>query len=113
MLIADDHEGTRQAIRILLELAGFSIAGEAVDGPEACRLAAHRRPDIVVLDHAMPRMTGGEAADIIRCVVPGARIVCLSSHLGEPPQWADVFLSKNDIGDLGTVIEGLVAAPTS
>jgi DNA-binding NarL/FixJ family response regulator len=67
VLLVDDHEVVRQGLRALLEAQdSFSLAGEAGDGREALRLMETLHPDVVVLDLAMPGMSGLEVLDEIR-----------------------------------------------
>ena len=63
VLIADDHEITRLGVRAILEPAGhFEFCGIAADGQTAVRQTPHLRPDLVVLDPGLPRLSGLEAA---------------------------------------------------
>jgi DNA-binding NarL/FixJ family response regulator len=61
VLLADDQELVRTGFRLILELAGLTIAGEARDGQEAVELARQTHPDVVLMDVRMPRMDGIEA----------------------------------------------------
>src|SRR2546426_418118 len=58
VLLADDHEVVRQALKALLERHGFQVVGEAPDGRAAVDAACRLRPDIAVLDVAMPLLNG-------------------------------------------------------
>jgi DNA-binding NarL/FixJ family response regulator len=61
VLVADDQELVRAGFCVILEAAGFDVAGEAADGAEAVALAASERPDVVLMDVRMPVMDGLEA----------------------------------------------------
>lgn len=67
ILIADDHDIVRRGLRPLIEAeCGWEICGEARDGREAVELAERLKPDVVVLDVAMPSLDGVEATRQIR-----------------------------------------------
>lgn len=57
ILIADDDAALRELLRAALEAAGYRVV-EAADGVEALQLAAHERPDLLILDISMPRLDG-------------------------------------------------------
>ena len=81
VLIADDHGIVRSGLRMLIERqADMSVVGEAEDGVAALRCAQAERPDVVVLDVSMPRMTGLQAAREIRSHLPDTRALLLSMH---------------------------------
>lgn len=80
VLIADDHQLLRQALRRALEDAGFEVVGEAADGEEAARLAAQLLPEIVVMDVTMPVLDGVAATREVVAAVPDARVVMLTMH---------------------------------
>jgi len=84
ILLADDHTIMRRGLRLLLERQpGFEVVGEAADGRQAAERAEGTKPDVVVLDIAMPNMSGIEAAQRIRASLPQAAIVILSMHSDE------------------------------
>jgi DNA-binding NarL/FixJ family response regulator len=83
VLIADDHPIVSQGFRALLEREGFEVVAEAADGQEAVRLAKELRPDIAVLDLAMPLMNGLEAGREIQQRQPETRTVLLTMHTEE------------------------------
>jgi DNA-binding NarL/FixJ family response regulator len=80
VLLADDHVIVRQGVRALLEREGFLLVGEASDGHEALQLAASTRPDVAVLDFAMPSLNGLDVARQISKVSPGTRSILLTVH---------------------------------
>jgi two-component system response regulator NreC len=84
ILLADDHNVMRRGLRLLLESQpGFAVVGEAADGCQAVEQAELTKPDVVVLDIAMPRLSGTEAAQRIGEILPTAAIVILSMHSDE------------------------------
>lgn len=81
LLLADDHRVVRSALRAMLEKEEeLEIVAEADDGPEAVELAQQRRPDVVVMDVTMPRLSGVEATRQILQLLPGTQIIGLSMH---------------------------------
>jgi DNA-binding NarL/FixJ family response regulator len=84
ILLADDHNVMRKGLRLLLESQpGFSVVGEASDGRQAVEQAEATKPDVVVLDIAMPRLSGTEAAQRISELLPGTSVIILSMHSDE------------------------------
>jgi two-component system nitrate/nitrite response regulator NarL len=80
ILIADDHPIFRDGLRRLLETrAEFQVVGEAADGAEALRLAGTLEPDILLLDVAMPRVTGLAALERLATEHPTVQIVLLTA----------------------------------
>ena len=80
VILADDHQLLRQALRRALEDAGVFVVGEAADGEEATRLVDELRPDIVVMDVTMPVLDGVEATRRIHDLYPDLPIVMLTMH---------------------------------
>ena len=80
ILVIDDGDSVRDVIRIFLEHAGFEVCGEAGDGMEAIEQARKLKPDLIVLDLAMPRMNGAEAATVLSQTMPDIPIVLLTLY---------------------------------
>ena len=81
VLLADDHAIVRMGFRLLLETAGnCRVVGEADSGEEACSLYFRVKPDVLVIDIAMPGIGGLEAVNRIRTRDPAARMLVLSAH---------------------------------
>lgn len=80
ILLAEDHLMVRQGLRALLEREAFEVAGEAADGHQAVRLAQDLRPDVAILDLAMPLLNGLDAAREILKVSPSTKIILLTVH---------------------------------
>ncbi|HZC86720.1 MAG TPA: response regulator [Steroidobacteraceae bacterium] len=116
ILIADDHELVREGLRALLaSRPAWEVCGEAADGVEAIEKAAELQPDIVLLDVSMPRLSGLEAAALIRRESPTSEILIVSQH--DPAEMlasalkagARGFVSKSDIAsNLLSTIESIV-----
>jgi two-component system, NarL family, response regulator NreC len=84
ILLADDHTVVRQGLRMVLEeRPDWHVVAEAGDGREAVRLAEQHKPDIAVIDAAMPLLNGIEATRQITKRVPNTRILILSMHADE------------------------------
>ena len=83
VVLADDHPLVRHGMRMLLERERFQILGEASDGLEAVGLAKRFRPDVVVLDFAMPALNGISAAREIATVSARSKMVLLTMYTEE------------------------------
>lgn len=100
MLLADDDDNVRFLLRQLLEDAGPYEVAVASDGQEAVDTALRVHPEVAVLDLAMPRMSGLEAASELRRLLPDCRIVIHSSYsaamMGQQAidAGADVYVEK-------------------
>lgn len=117
LLLADDHLLFRQGLALLArEQRDWKVVAEASDGEEAVRLAEHWKPKIAVLDVEMPRMNGVEAAQQIKRLSPGTRIVALSMYADTYYQermfeaGASAYVLKNEaMGDLVRAIRAVLA----
>jgi len=84
ILLADDHTVVRKGLCLLLEsYPGFKVIAEASNGREAVTMAEAHKPDVAVLDIAMPLLNGIEAARQIADRLPQTAIVFLSMHSDE------------------------------
>jgi len=84
ILLADDHTIVRKGLRLLLEShPDFTVIADAADGREAIKLAEEKKPDVMVMDLAMPILNGIEAARQITAKQPSIAIVFLSMHSDE------------------------------
>ncbi len=82
IVIADDHPLVREGLRRLLELEpGFVVVGEAGDGPSAAQRTKDLRPDVLLLDLAMPRMNGLEVLEALAGAAPEVKTVLLTASI--------------------------------
>ncbi|MCC5580012.1 MULTISPECIES: response regulator [Microtetraspora] len=84
ILLADDHALVRQGLRLIIDAEpDLMVVAEAADGAEAVERASEEEVDLAILDIAMPRMTGIQAAREISRRAPGIRILILSMYDNE------------------------------
>ena len=82
IVIADDHPLVREGLRTLLELQpGFTVVGEAGDGSDAVQLTKDLRPDVLLLDLAMPRMNGLDVLKALADTATEVRTVLLTATI--------------------------------
>lgn len=115
ILLADDHEVVRKGVKSLLSTHnGWEVVGEALDGRDAIDKARELKPDVVVMDVTMPKLTGLEAARRILTDIPGIGVVFFTMHSSEQmvsealQTGAQGYILKSDPGrDLIRAIESL------
>ena len=79
--IADDHAIIRDGLRVLLEARDdIEVVGGAGDGRQAVKDVNELRPDVVIMDIAMPHRNGIEATALLRASAPATRVIMLSMH---------------------------------
>jgi two-component system response regulator NreC len=102
VLVADDHSVVREGVRRLIEGASdIHLCGEAADGREVLEQVETHRPNVVILDITMPRLSGLETLERVRSKHPEVKTILLSVH-ADPPMiqnaislGADGYLLKN------------------
>lgn len=115
ILLADDHAIFRKGIRkIIEEVDGLAVCGEANDGMELLELLKTIHPDLIILDISMPNLRGLEATEEIKRLYPEIKILLLTMHRKKSfvqlglKAGADGFLLKEDAdSELYRAIESL------
>jgi DNA-binding NarL/FixJ family response regulator len=115
ILVADDHEVVRRGLCSLLESQpGWQVCGEASDGRDLLKKASELRPDIIVIDVAMPNLNGLEATRQILKTNPKAKVLVLTLHDSDRlihevlTAGASGFVLKSDAArDLVAAVESL------
>jgi DNA-binding NarL/FixJ family response regulator len=101
ILLADDHALVRRGVRLILDSeADLTVIGEAADGAEVLELARADPPDLAILDIAMPRMTGLQAARELTRRRPETRILFLTMYDNE-----QYFFEALRVGAAGYVLK--------
>lgn len=108
VMIVDDDEEIRHVLRMVCEMEGFEVVGEAENGVEAVPLALHHQPAFVILDYLMPRLNGDDTAKLLRTMAPDAKIVAFSAVLEDKPEWSDSYLNKERISEVAPMLERLI-----
>jgi len=117
ILLADDHAVVRQGFRMILAAqADMEIVGEAGNGRQAVELAGSLKPDVVVMDVAMPELNGIEATRRLAELIPRARVIALSMHKDSVyvreilrAGARGYLLKESGAGDLVTAIRAVAA----
>ncbi len=80
ILLVDDHALLRHGLSAVLSLQkDFEVVGEAGDGHEAVKRASQLRPDVIIMDLAMPRINGVEATKLIKAELPDTKVMILTT----------------------------------
>ena len=101
ILIADDHALFRDSLKSLLESRGHEVVGEARNGREAVELAKRLRPDVVLMDLAMPELDGIAATRALKAEAPEIKVVVLTASEDDAPLFeaiksgAQGYMQKN------------------
>lgn len=99
ILIADDSRSVRHSLHGLLEQnPEWIVCAEAVDGADAVAKAQQCKPDIVILDFFMPRMTGVEAAKVIGRMLPSVPVLMVTLYIT-----AQLIAQAKSVGIKGAV----------
>ena len=117
VLIADDHPNIRHLLRTFVETqTGLTVCGESSNGRDAIEKAMQLKPDIVILDLAMPELNGIEAGSVLKRYLPNTRLVLFTmtvDGLGRTLATAlgiDFVLSKEEsINKLADYLKSLPA----
>ncbi len=114
VLIADDHALFRDGLRSLLEARGVEVVAEARNGREAVDLARRYRPDVVLMDLAMPEMGGLTATRLLSAELPDVKVVVLTASEEDADLFeavksgAEGFLPKDlEAGQFFELLEGV------
>ena len=106
ILIADDHDVVRRGLRAILEARGnWQVVAEARDGKDAVRAACESKPDVAIIDFALPHLNGIEATRQIRQRVPATEVLIFTMHHSDAllhdalEAGARGFLLKSDADD--------------
>ena len=106
VLIVDDDNTIRDLLRAALSVEdNIGEVREASGGDAAVEVCSGFKPDVIVLDYAMPDKDGGVTADELREMHPAARIIAYSGLLERKPDWADDYYIKGDLPNLDAILE--------
>lgn len=116
VLIVDDNDDVRELVRIRMEQDHAEVVGEAARGQDAIREWRATHPDVIILDHLMPDMTGLEVAKHILSEQPSQAIVIYSAFAeaeelaSAPALGVRAVVGKSHLGSLVRVVRQCAAA---
>lgn len=101
VLVVEDHTVVREGLRVMIDLeSDMEVVGEATDGRKAIALAMELKPDVVLMDIAMPELNGLEATRQLLHAMPNIRIIILTAHSD------DVYVNRAvDLGAKGFLLK--------
>src|SRR5271155_4249079 len=109
VLLVEDHMIVRQGLRLLIEADGdIEIVGEAKTGREAVQMTGTLRPEVVVMDIAMPLLNGIQATRQILKSFPSMRVLILSAH--SDPEYVEQVVKAGALGYLVKQSSGEIVA---
>ena len=111
ILLVEDDVLVRRLLRLVCEVEGIDIVGEADNGVDGVITALQTRPDIVILDFQMPELDGRGVARILHVALPDTRVIAFSAFFDDKPEWADGFVSKDDVSKVVPLVERLSVEP--
>ena len=79
ILLVDDNDITREVLRVVLRSENYNVVGEATDGGVGLDLALKLRPDIIMLDVVMPKVSGLEVLPKIKDMLPESRVLLVTA----------------------------------
>ena len=79
ILLIDDNDITREVLRVVLRNEGYTVAGEATDGGTGLDMALKLRPDVIMLDVVMPKVSGLDVLPKIKDMLPDSRILLVTA----------------------------------
>jgi DNA-binding NarL/FixJ family response regulator len=105
VLVVDDEPDTRVLLRVMLEEDGIHVVGEAANGAEAVAATRALEPDVVLMDHRMPGVSGIEATRRIKASSPYVQVIVLTIH-----DDATLLESAEDAGAYCYLVKGCASS---
>jgi DNA-binding NarL/FixJ family response regulator len=120
ILIADDSPTVRRVVHSYLADQGFDVCGEAANGEDAVEKSRTLRPDLILLDLAMPGTNGIEAASVLKEMMPSVRIILFTMYseavgrtFPREELAVDAVIDKAEgVSKLAQCVQGLLSTPT-